>query len=161
MIIGKPGSGKSALAELFAIMAKRRGHLVWDLFDSGDYENLYWSIQGEDQQFKPHPFWEKPITIPGGRFRHLVITPKYVELGGVGREKWLAYVPDNTDLVDIAKKAIEEERVISLGISFYDKRKGDGLKWLARALEDLPDLNRDKIKHSMVNLSQNSPIHHD
>ncbi len=49
MIVGRRGGGKSTTTEVGGEVAKRHGFLVFDLFDSGSLENLFWAIKGKDQ----------------------------------------------------------------------------------------------------------------
>ncbi len=49
MIVGRRGGGKSVTAEVGGEVAKRHGFLVFDLFDSGTLENIFWAIKGKDQ----------------------------------------------------------------------------------------------------------------
>jgi hypothetical protein len=123
---GQRGFGKSGFVEWAAEQFAKKGRLMLDLFDAGDFENCFWTIPKDTQ------------------YKILLVHPHYVTLKR-GRQKFdILPMCDKDGFQNICETAIDEERVVSFGCGFYEE---DHLYTvLAEWINQFPKLTRDILK---------------
>jgi hypothetical protein len=133
-VMGMRDSGKSAFLEWAGEQYYQHGWIICDLFDAGDYENLFWCVKDRK------------------RYPILLLHPRYVDVEAP--DDYVKPVPDDTRLSQVLREADEERRVVCLSPGFY--RGEDYWETLARILWVLPEVNRDQVKRNILVLLRES-----
>jgi len=149
-VVGSKRWGKSTWLEWAAEKFWEHDYLTMDLYDAGDFESCYWGIRTCSQCHRPLRYDEKLCSdcglSPKKAKEVLMVVPDYVECT-IEDPAFTLYpiaVDDDECLPDIAKKAMNENKVVSLASGLFDE---DHLfKTLTEWMYQWLQINRDQTR---------------
>lgn len=143
-IIGKKGSGKSALLERSLEVYYQQGYIVMDMNCAADLESLQWSVPDPD---KPGSTGY-PILVILPASTQMTIRPRTIRLPDGREVAAVKTIPDSTPIKEIIMEAAKERRVIVFSIHLYENEVRGQHKF-AHFIKTFPKVVRDHMPKSM------------